>query len=180
MTTGSQHERMNRISGPPRILSIAISTLVLATIVSPNAMAKAKTKDFPDYPKKAIQWTATDKVDKGRYGECKLTVNTDGSFKGDWKYENMVALAGCHIAGRLEFRDAKGNILALVKMPRMGLKAAGLSKRVERHKAFSGTIKLENVDKLHTLYFNAFEDADGTLSKDIKEVTDFFKKLVNE
>ena len=150
-----------------RILILALAAIGIS----------AQAADFPNFPKQAIQFKETTRVNSGRYATVTMTVNTNGTFRGDYKVENMQFLAGCHIAGRLEFFATNGDLLALVKMPRIGLKPAWFAKRVERHADISGAIKPNRISELRKVKFTGFEDADGTLGKDLKEVLAFFKAV---
>ena len=144
-----------------------------------NAAGQADLSDsytFPGFPAYAIHFKDVEKVNKGRYATCTMIVNTDGQINGDFKVENMQFAAGCHIAGRIEFYDVKGNLLARTRMPRIGLPIAAFAKVVERHADFSGQIDPTQIAKLYAISFVGFEDATGGLSDAVQEVTAFFKQ----
>jgi hypothetical protein len=131
----------------------------------------------PDLPTHPIHVHKTERVNPGRFVSLQLDINTDGRFFGRFTVTNMQALAGYHGDGHVDFLDRAGNIVARIRMPRLGVKPAFFAKHYSRHHHFEGRIKPEHLGTIGGVAFAGYENADGSILKDIQSVLTVFESL---
>lgn len=132
---------------------------------------------YPDFPSVPIHFHRIERVNPGRFVSLRLDINTDGRFFGHFTVMNMQVFAGYHGDGHVDLLDHASNIVARLRMPRLGVKPAFFAKYYSRHHHFDGQVKPDYLATIRGVAFTGYENADGSILKDVKSLLDAFESV---